>query len=104
MVRGAITSGSGGSETSDNYYASNRGELPNQGSQSRGCTVDGYEHDGKLYIVSSLGTFRIDGMEAVAVERVRDELVKLLAADRPSIGLELMRTTGLLEAMLPELG
>jgi len=48
MVRGAITSGSGGSETSDNYYASNRGELPNQGSQSRGCTQAGYEHDGSI--------------------------------------------------------
>jgi len=39
----------------------------------------------------------------VALERVHDELVKLLAADRPSIGLELMRKSGLLKLFLPEL-
>jgi tRNA nucleotidyltransferase (CCA-adding enzyme) len=39
----------------------------------------------------------------VSAERVRDELVKILAARRPSVGLELMRTTGLLAATIPEL-
>jgi poly(A) polymerase/tRNA nucleotidyltransferase (CCA-adding enzyme) len=39
----------------------------------------------------------------VASERLHDELVKLLAADTPSIGLELMRETGLLAILLPEL-
>lgn len=39
----------------------------------------------------------------VALERVHDELVKLLAAARPSIGLELMRKSGLLQLFLPEL-
>ncbi|MFH1576006.1 MAG: HD domain-containing protein [Candidatus Margulisiibacteriota bacterium] len=39
----------------------------------------------------------------VAAERLHDELVKMLAADQPSIGLELMRQTGLLSLILPEL-
>ena len=36
-------------------------------------------------------------------ERIAMELGRILAADRPSIGLRLMRETGLLEAVLPEL-
>ena len=47
IVRGSITSGSGGSESSDSYYASNRGELQNSGPAS-GCTADGYTHDGSI--------------------------------------------------------
>lgn len=39
----------------------------------------------------------------VSMERVRDELMKLLAADKPSIGIEFMRQSGLLELFLPEL-
>jgi tRNA nucleotidyltransferase (CCA-adding enzyme) len=39
----------------------------------------------------------------VATERVHDELVKMLAAEKPSIGLEEMRLTGLLREVLPEL-
>jgi len=39
----------------------------------------------------------------VSAERVRDELLKLLAAPRPSRGVELMRQTGLLALVLPEL-
>lgn len=39
----------------------------------------------------------------VARERIRDELQKLLAAPRPSVGIELMRQTGILEIVLPEL-
>jgi tRNA nucleotidyltransferase (CCA-adding enzyme) len=39
----------------------------------------------------------------VSAERIRDELLKLLAAPRPSRGLELMRTTGLLGEVMPEL-
>ena len=45
----------------------------------------------------------IDVFRKVSAERVRDELVKILAARKPSIGLELMRTTGLLGATIPEL-
>jgi tRNA nucleotidyltransferase (CCA-adding enzyme) len=39
----------------------------------------------------------------VSAERIRDELLKLLASPRPSVGLELMRQTGLLGEVLPEL-
>lgn len=46
MVRGNITSGSGGSESST-YYASNRGEYPNVG-LGAGCTSGGYTHDGSI--------------------------------------------------------
>jgi tRNA nucleotidyltransferase (CCA-adding enzyme) len=40
---------------------------------------------------------------SISSERVRDELVKLLGAERPSRGFEIMRETGLLEHVLPEL-
>lgn len=41
--------------------------------------------------------------QKVATERVRDELIKILESPKPSHGLELMRTTGLLALVLPEL-
>lgn len=44
--------------------------------------------------------FRADG---VAMERVRDELEKLMGAPKPSVGLEWLRACGLLERWLPEL-
>lgn len=46
----------------------------------------------------AIGSFR-----HISMERVRDELLKLLSAPRPSRGLELMRHTGLLAEILPEL-
>ena len=39
----------------------------------------------------------------VSAERVRDEVVKLLGASRPSVGLEILRETGILPYVLPEL-
>lgn len=45
----------------------------------------------------------LDVFRKVSQERVRDELLKLLAAPRPSIGLRLMERTGLLGEVLPEL-
>jgi len=45
----------------------------------------------------------LDSFSRVAAERVRDELFKMLAAPRPSIGLRLMHETGLLARVLPEL-
>ena len=45
----------------------------------------------------------LDVVRKVSVERIRDELFKMLAAERPSIGLELMRETGLFEVVMPEL-
>ncbi len=45
----------------------------------------------------------LDVFKKVSAERVRDELLKILSARKPSIGLELMRTTGLLAGTIPEL-
>jgi tRNA nucleotidyltransferase (CCA-adding enzyme) len=45
----------------------------------------------------------LDVFRMVSIERVRDEMLKLLASTRPSIGLELMRKTGLLAEVLPEI-
>lgn len=56
----------------------------------------------------------VDGVEAamrrarhrlriVSAERIRDELLKLLLGVRPSRGLEILRRTGILEEILPEL-
>ena len=39
----------------------------------------------------------------VAPERVHDEFVKMLAADKPSIGVEYLRKSGLLKLVMPEL-
>jgi len=41
--------------------------------------------------------------ELVSVERVKDELMKLLGTTKPSVGIEYMRETGLLKVVLPEL-
>ncbi|MBN1499428.1 MAG: CCA tRNA nucleotidyltransferase [Spirochaetes bacterium] len=41
--------------------------------------------------------------EKVSVERVREELMKMLETDKPSIGIENMRHSGLLKIALPEL-
>ena len=45
----------------------------------------------------------LDVFRKVSAERVRDELLKLLASPRPSVGLLLMHETGLLGEVLPEL-
>ena len=42
-------------------------------------------------------------LEIVSAERVRDELVKLLLADHPRAGLELLNASGLAAYVLPEL-
>jgi len=49
-------------------------------------------------IGDALGSFR-----KVSHERVRDELLKLLEARRPSLGIDLMQRSGLLAEVLPEL-
>lgn len=41
-------------------------------------------------------------LEIVSAERIRDELIKLLATDSPRRGLELLVATGLAEYVLPE--
>ncbi len=45
----------------------------------------------------------LDVAARVSAERVRDELVKILGAPRPSDGLGLMQETGLLRILVPEL-
>lgn len=45
----------------------------------------------------------LDVVRKVSAERVRDEMLKMLGARQPSRGIELMRVTGLLETVLPEL-
>ena len=39
----------------------------------------------------------------VSVERIRDEFIKIIESPKPSLGIELMRKSGLLEIFLPEL-
>ncbi len=39
----------------------------------------------------------------VSMERVHDELMRMLASDKPSVGIELMRRSGLLSLYIPEL-
>lgn len=48
-------------------------------------------------------TAMADRIEIVSAERVRDELVKLLMADHPRWGLQVLVATGLAERILPEL-
>lgn len=45
----------------------------------------------------------VERARLVAVERVREELEKLMQAPKPSLGLELLREAGLLELWMPEL-
>jgi tRNA nucleotidyltransferase (CCA-adding enzyme) len=45
----------------------------------------------------------LDSFRKVSAERVRDELCKLLGASVPSRGIELMRESGLLAEVMPEL-
>lgn len=62
----------------------------------------------KLNFEIEEGTFQaiskcLDVAGKVSVERIRDELNKLLEAEKPSIGIENLRKTGLLRLFLPEL-
>lgn len=45
----------------------------------------------------------LEVVKKVAAERIHDELVKLLKAEKPSIGFDLMRRSGLLKLIMPEL-
>jgi tRNA nucleotidyltransferase (CCA-adding enzyme) len=45
----------------------------------------------------------LDIVKKVSRERIRDELMKLLEADKPSVGIEYLRLSGLLSLFLPEL-
>jgi poly(A) polymerase/tRNA nucleotidyltransferase (CCA-adding enzyme) len=45
----------------------------------------------------------LEVVKKVAPERIHDEIVKLLSAEKPSLGFELMRKAGLLGLIIPEL-
>jgi tRNA nucleotidyltransferase (CCA-adding enzyme) len=59
------------------------------------CTI---EEQTMAAIAPNLGTYR-----KVSAERIRDEWVKTMVAKSPSRAFEVMRSTGILEATLPEL-
>jgi tRNA nucleotidyltransferase (CCA-adding enzyme) len=64
------------------------------------ATEIGFRIDpGILEAVSRMG----DEIHRVAQERIREELMKILLCQRPSIGFRLMKKTGLLSRVLPEL-
>ncbi|MGL4389129.1 MAG: CCA tRNA nucleotidyltransferase, partial [Brevinema sp.] len=42
-------------------------------------------------------------IQNISKERLRDELLKILASNKPSIGIELIRSSGLLKYIIPEL-
>jgi tRNA nucleotidyltransferase (CCA-adding enzyme) len=66
----------------------------------RQATQLGFDVDGPTLaaIPATMASFR-----KVSAERVRDELFKMLMAPQPSRGVQLMRQTGLLAEVLPEL-
>ena len=45
----------------------------------------------------------LDVASKISVERMRDEIKKMLESDKPSVGFEYMRVTGLLQLCFPEL-
>ncbi|MCX5725675.1 MAG: CCA tRNA nucleotidyltransferase [Candidatus Saganbacteria bacterium] len=45
----------------------------------------------------------LDRAKMVSPERIREEIMKMLLAKKPSIGIDLMRRSGLLKIMIPEL-
>ena len=45
----------------------------------------------------------LEKASGVSVERIRDEFIKIIESPKPSLGIELMRKSGLLEIFLPEL-
>jgi tRNA nucleotidyltransferase/poly(A) polymerase len=44
-----------------------------------------------------------DPLKGVSIERIRDELVKILLSDKPSKGIYLLKEVGLLDIILPEI-
>ncbi len=45
----------------------------------------------------------LDVVMKVSIERIHDEILKLMKADKPSVGLEYLRKCGILERVMPEL-
>jgi len=60
----------------------------------------GYTIDTETFIaINSMA----EAIDSVAKERIRDELLKILMVKKPSAGFHLMRKSGLLKGILPEL-
>ncbi len=45
----------------------------------------------------------VDGLKNISSERIRDELIKILASNYPADGIQLLYNTGLLDLIIPEL-
>jgi len=45
----------------------------------------------------------LDTVRQVSLERIHDEIMKMMQAEKPSLGIEYLRITGLLEIFIPEL-
>ncbi|MCF0241649.1 MAG: HD domain-containing protein [Treponema sp.] len=45
----------------------------------------------------------INKIKSISLERFRDEFIKMMTSDKPSVGLKLMEKTGILEIFIPEL-
>lgn len=43
------------------------------------------------------------GIQGISAERIRDELMRMMEAEKPSVGFELMHRSGLLKETIPEL-
>ena len=56
------------------------------------------EQDTRMALRNSLGF-----LDGVSSERLRDELIKMMGAEKPSVGLRLAAVTGLLWKVIPEL-
>lgn len=67
---------------------------------ARFCATLGFELDPatRAAIAPTLGTYK-----KVSPERIRDEWVKTMKADQPSVAFEVMRDTGILAVTCPEL-
>ena len=96
-----------------------RKDIQNKHIRTIGDPVDRFSEDGlrpfrACRLASQLGftieekTFKaiascLDKASRVSVERIRDEFIKIIESPKPSVGIELMRKSGLLELFLPEL-
>ncbi len=73
------------------------------GGQGRACRFAsklGFDIDPDTFDAISA---TLDVAQKISVERIRDEFVKVLETEKPSVGLELLRRCGLMKLFLPEL-
>jgi tRNA nucleotidyltransferase (CCA-adding enzyme) len=100
-------------------YVGGLNDLDNRIIRTIGDPVKRFTEDGlrpvracrfaaRLNFTIDEGTFSaipgtLDIVKKVSRERIRDELMKLLEADKPSVGIEYLRLSGLLPLFLPEL-